>query len=636
MNRGWTVLWALATALAATAGAKAEAPGPLQFLGVRGGPVKAYANAQDYHYLSTGATVTAWKREPDGTLSATGDTRTTPLPGTIVALLRHGERLYAAYGMQATISHGGVAVYSIAQPGQPQLLDNFRYRDVDYLYPRALAAAGGKLYVFDAAFGIHAASLDSDRLRFQRISTTPELADRVDVSGSWLFRSAVRYDAATVLSIADSAAPRAPLPLGQTVLPCCAPGPLRVRERYVFSFGAPFQVLDAANPADVQVIAQLPGLSHGQPILLGEHAWNVRRGAIDVLDLHDPTQPQHRLTLPRAFGMLALADGAGATVLVADVTGRLEQWDASTPTAPQQRAEWLLPGSGGGINDVGVNDIAFRGGQLFGAESDAVSVMDSSLQRHARHSLEADRIVIDGGRAYLYRDGAGITIADVSATGELSALNQVQETVKAYTARDGFIYASVNDFNHYLGAAFVVIDARDPQQPRVRGRLPLRRADVVLLHGNHAFVGTDRSRDPGFHILDISNPDDPRPAGTYAGCEAVQAAAIDPKAHLAVLGCFGSSVDIIDIADPAQPRLLHRRSNEHVWSVAVHAGRVYLNGPGGLTELDLADPQAPRFVGRLPRNSARMIVGNDARLYFAGPNGIAVYAADRLFAGTME
>lgn len=354
MRRWQAGLCATAIALAATEAVQADAPGPLQFIGVRGGPVKAYAAAEDHHYLSTGATVTAWKREDDGTLSAAGDTRTTPLPGTIVALLRHGDRLYAAYRMGATISPGGVAVYSIAQRGQPQLVDNFRYRDVDYLYPRSLAAVGDTLYVFDGAYGIHAAPLDSDRLRFQRLSTAPELADRVDASGSWLFRSGRRYDDATVLSIADSAAPRAPLPLGQTVLPCCSPGPLRVRDRHVFSFGAPFQVFDASNPADLRPVAQLPGLVYGLPVLVGDQAWNVRRGAIDVLDLHDATQPQHRLTLPRRFGTVALADGDGTTVLIADVTGHLEHWDASTPTAPQQRAEWLLPGSGGGIDDFGV------------------------------------------------------------------------------------------------------------------------------------------------------------------------------------------------------------------------------------------------------------------------------------------
>ncbi len=68
----------------------------------------------------------------------------------------------------------------------------------------------------------------------------------------------------------------------------------------------------------------------------------------------------------------------------------------------------------------------------------------------------------------------------------------------------------------YIGQAssnlFLVIDVSDPSNPSIIGSCPLQWLISIFVLGNYAYVG---SVSTGFHVINVSDPTDPIPEGTY-------------------------------------------------------------------------------------------------------------------------
>ncbi len=154
----------------------------------------------------------------------------------------------------------------------------------------------------------------------------------------------------------------------------------------------------------------------------------------------------------------------------------------------------------------------------------------------------------------------------------------------------------------------VAVDVRDPQAPRSAGRLPLPGLALDLdLVGGYAFVAAS---DAGVRVVDIADPSRPREVATIEadGPRHLVACQVDAVGELlAILDCGPGGFDsgnepgvwLVDIADPAQPRVLSRTPVRNSDRLAIAGNLVLVVADRNLIALDVTDPAQPREAGRL-------------------------------------
>jgi hypothetical protein len=160
----------------------------------------------------------------------------------------------------------------------------------------------------------------------------------------------------------------------------------------------------------------------------------------------------------------------------------------------------------------------------------------------------------------------------------------------------------------YYNSQLDVIDLWDREHPRYYGRY--RNDDELYLtlavSGGLAFLGSSDggNRTPGLRIVDVSNR--ARPTGMAFLPLGQEIRKIVVHEQYAYLYGYGSGVDsilyVIDIGDPAQPRVVGRAaiSNDYIvssWSeMVMHRNHILLFAGAGMGVIDVRDPALPRVV----------------------------------------
>lgn len=644
MKTLFPALLAGAVAAALCAGAVAAPPAPAQFLAARGGNLSDPVSVDDHVYLPTGSTLTAWNRQADGSLAATGDTRTTPAPGWLTGLARHGDYLYASYrGYDSTVA--GVAVYSIANRNQPQLLGYYgNYSDAEIRMPESIAVGNGYLYLLDSEQGIFASPLTSPAMpAFSRVSTAWGNYDHAYVHTNRLYTVGRTFLSSTALDVYDLSTPTAPQLLGSANLDGYDNFRLKVQPPYAYGFGLAVAVSDVSNPASIQPRGRIDAPVAYDAVLLGSHAWSVGLQGLDIWNIADPDAPAaagHADIDTFATDATAVA---GSDALLATRADRLVRLDASQPTAPLLRGQAQLPAGTAGYDLAVRDDKVLILGNAYGlnvaARNDLAPLarfetsLDASLQGRA-----FEQLALDGNRAYLSSWGSGLIIADIA--------NPLQPTQIGYweypfatgvAARGNFAYVgrSTN------GGELVVVDVGNPAAPVQRGTLATAKIMRLAIHGQHVFVADESpmgDADGGFLVVDVSNPDSPQLTARYSeGCGSVRDIAVDPSGRRALITCL-DHVRLLDISNRSQPQLLGRYDGGG-YSVALRSSTAYVGTDTGLDEVDFANPAQPQRLAHwdLPVGPSRLQAPGDARVYaLTGLGGVYVYEPDRLFADGLE
>ena len=142
-------------------------------------------------------------------------------------------------------------------------------------------------------------------------------------------------------------------------------------------------------------------------------------------------------------------------------------------------------------------------------------------------------------------------------------------------------------------------------------------ATEVTVSGNYAYVVVFES---GFHIIDISDPNKPQAVGGHrAAGYAMDVVVAGSYAYLTTDRRFeltnyvGGGLDVVDISNPASPRLVGRYSSPGAGAVAVSGNHAYVAEETGLRVIDISNPAVPQVVGDIAINaSAVAISGNYA------------------------
>jgi hypothetical protein len=192
------------------------------------------------------------------------------------------------------------------------------------------------------------------------------------------------------------------------------------------------------------------------------------------------------------------------------------------------------------------------------------------------------------------------------------------------TARPALRVAAAGDLllvaNDYAGLQ--VIDASNPEAPRIIGSyLTPGLARDVAAAGHLAFVADQFS---GLEIVDVAIPTAPRFVGSFTSRGARGVAVQGSYAYLANLSEFV----VIDVSDPAQPRLAGRWST--TWepsNIAVEGSLALVTGLNhGFQIFDISNPAAPSLKAEIPLQTCTDVAlrGNFAYVC-AASEGLIVY-----------
>ena len=631
---------ALILSLFATA-ASAGPPAAATFLFSRGGNVSAPVAVGNHVYLATGSTVTAWNRGGDGSLVFAGDNRTAPARGVINGLAREGDYLYASFrGYAAGTS--GVAVYSIANREQPQLLGQYAYSKAEFQFAGGIAVAAGHVYVFDNEQGVFASPLTSPAVpAFTRVNTGWGNYDTVTAAGGKLYAVGRTFLSGTALSIFDLSTPLAPQEVGSATLDGYDNFRLKVQPPFAYGFGTAVNISDLSNPANIVPRGRIDSPVAYEGLLLGTYAWGVGLDGLDIWNVADPDQPAavgHSTINTFATDATAVLDG---DALLATRADRFVRLDATQPTAPTVRGEAQLP-AGTAAYDISVRgDTAWLLGNAYGLNiahsGDLAPIgrfetsLEPSLQGRA-----FEQLAVDGNRAYLTSWGSGLVIADIAnpaAPQQLGFWEYPFATAIAARGNRAWVGRSTN------GGELVALDVTDPAQPQPLGAIQTAKILRLALHGNHLYVADESpfgGKGGGLIVVDVSNGA-PSVAGNYPGCGTVRDVALSANGRRALIAC-GTESRLLDVSNPAQPQLLGTYADAG-FSVALQGDRAFIASDTGLDEVSFAAPAQPLRLQRwdLAIPASRLQLGSDARVYaLTSMGGVHVFAADRLFADGLE
>jgi hypothetical protein len=449
------------------------------------------------------------------------------------------------------------------------------------------------------------------------------------------------------------------------------------------------QVVDLADPGRPAIVATVPSSSEIRDVgMLGPHIvvpHNLRPGdwGLDIIDVSNPRSPRVLAwqALARPVSGLAID---GPHIYAALQRGGDEPWlqviDAGNPAAPRVEAGFrptgqpvdLVVRDGAGYatyrqkgqtgtayvgafdladpaqpREVGTLDtlgqvqiVAVDGDVLYAAKNRSVGpsrlhAIDVSNPAAPRllSSLndtltEVWTIDVEGGLLYIADEIGGLRVIDATDPAQLHAIGQLAfgaDKALIADAEEGFAYVGTGNGNLHI------VDVTDPAHPAPVGKLPLATTiwTVAAAHGMvYVAVG-----DAGLVVVDVQDPRAPQVVATLPGVG--WANHIVVRAGLAYVWA-GSRVHIVDVRDPASPRL---RSSielpESSWGMAVAGERLFVAEQGsaapwqgGMRVYDILDPDHPLDLGGVDTpGEAQGIAANDCCVFVAdNESGVAILA----------
>ncbi len=471
---------------------------------------------------------------------------------------------------------------------------------------RAYVGEGAKMVIYDI----------SNRMAPRRLGQTapwPGVVEDIAVTGQYAYVVA----GPAGLRIVDITDGAAPVERGSVTFGSEPANDVAVSDGYAYvgsrcHFYA-VGVTDPYVPAVVSAYASTLGCFGGNEVygitISGRYAYLGVTMAVEIVDVADPRAP--------TFVALGAVYGKANEIIVRDAcayvaasknlgVSSLSILDVSIPTEPILAAR----------NPVDVSRIALAGDRAYllsGAELIVMDVSDPLAPVHAGvYAIGAtgNDLALAGspstgsGQVYVYVVGAegGLHVLNLAGAGA--------------PVERGFFYPPgaaqkvvVSGTLAFVGLAsggVQVVDIADPTAPAGLGAYrPADAKDLkdLALAGRHLYLAI-QTQDDAIHlrIVDVADGAAPRAVGAYVS---VQSSGY-PMA-LAVTGSHaylgGRSLEIVDIANPAQPRLAAQAApwgSDWVVEMATAGGYLYAavgSFTGGLRVFDIFTPTAPRQVG---------------------------------------
>ncbi len=146
--------------------------------------------------------------------------------------------------------------------------------------------------------------------------------------------------------------------------------------------------------------------------------------------------------------------------------------------------------------------------------------------------------------------------------------------------------------------ALHVLDISQPDKPRPVSRLGgLGRVRQIIVERNVAYIS---SREDGLFIVDVGDPEHPKLVGRHDTIEF--ATGICKSGDVLFVACRSFGVELIDVSNPASPRHLSTVRTGEAQSVIARNGYVYAGvwGTSEVVTVDVRNPWKPTIASRTP------------------------------------
>jgi len=363
-----------------------------------------------------------------------------------------------------------------------------------------------------------------------------------------------------------------------------------VRGRRVHAFVADWnrgmRVIELADPAEPEEVNAYdsPGKVYDVAAADGFLCVADWPGGVRVVDVSDPTRPRlagYQATTGSARGVAAfkaVPPSTGAYCIVAevphyswrrvgdryvrDLKGGLQIVDVRNPAAPD-----LM----GTFDGYSLADVTISSGHIYGA---------SQADRYPPPSPTPDSLPFNGLQVFDFTPNAPADLGGLELPGRV--LDVAVEGDRAYLAAET--------------AGLQIVDVSDPNDPRPVGSITtgaLDDARAVAAAGSYVFVAAG---DAGLRMFDVSDPT--RPQGV--GGQEIPGGAIDVavEGSHAVVADGASGVQLVDVTDPSEPRWLDRYTvrdaEANVVAVDTSGSLVYLGvDPATILVLEVVERPVP-------------------------------------------
>jgi hypothetical protein len=383
-------------------------------------------------------------------------------------------------------------------------------------------------------------------------------------------------------------------------------------------------ITDPANPRKLSERIQSGGIVRD---LYFDHALSrlyvaCEEGGLELWDVRTANAPYRLGACPtpsRAWSVLV----SGRYAFIANREQGVSILDILDPANPHEVGRYDTPGD--------ARDLVTVGQRLFVADLNTLQVLDWSNPQNIvpvgeLTGLSATGIVADGRYAYL--SSGGMTVVDIRDPyhpAQVGYCNTTSATLDIALV-GSYVYAACDAF----GLNF--IDITNPTAPIRTGQMNLTWGDNIKVIGSHGYaLGSE------LVFLDASTPGSPRNLGnfvphdlyggiavqgdyayltTWDGLIAVSIADLSNtfevgrvdvpgwntdvvvQGDYAYVGSQGSGTSVVDISDPANPRVLGTADDRGICErIAVQDSIVVVAGQFEVPIINVADPTNPHVVG---------------------------------------
>ena len=213
------------------------------------------------------------------------------------------------------------------------------------------------------------------------------------------------------------------------------------------------------------------------------------------------------------------------------------------------------------------------------------------------------RSVVVGDLAYFATATAGMLIYDVADYVQrmptpMPPRQVAQHQLENRRSVQGVTVTGTVAWLSASGGVFQALDIGDPAMPVAPttgdlGLLTLSRTayESVLSNGN-AYVANGND---GVAVVDVRDPASPRLRAQHPGSDVQNVALLEAQSGLQFLLVSGADLEVVDISNPDMPMVLGQLDLRTA-DILVRDGRVF-SGGRGVYEIDVSDPAFPHLVG---------------------------------------
>lgn len=241
-------------------------------------------------------------------------------------------------------------------------------------------------------------------------------------------------------------------------------------------------------------------------------------------------------------------------------------------------------------------------------------------------------VQVNGDYAYVATDfRGGLMVIDVR---DPKNLREVGRFIPELSGANGLILAENLVYLSCNPYGLRIVDVSDPRAPREVGSLELKGPFIDIdVEGKTAYLVVAGD---GLYLVEVSNPANPTQVGFLSQTEllsqehpnSVQFNAIDTAGGYAFLSAGDGGMAVVDVSNPSEPKLAGSFTSNTTNGITVSGNMAYLVDEfEGIYLLDISNPINPKQVGLLP---SIMGTADELNVVTTGTRGV-VYNAGRLF-----